>query len=343
MWQRKFLAVVFAAALAGCVSPQTGMQGYYGGGETNYNQFGATNVSFGYFYDELAPYGVWYNHPRWGDVWHPTRVEADFRPYYRGHWVNTVEYGWTWNSEYPWSDVPFHYGRWVFDPNDGWLWVPGYVWAPAWVIWRSGGGSVGWFPMPPDDRFLAGYDVYRTDWAWNRGFGYRDWYGPSFALEALLAAWVFIDYARFGDRDYYNYARPRSQHVTIINNTTNVTNYVTVNNRVVNRSIDVAQVERASGRRIERAMAREVVRAPVTSVNVGRQVEGRERRDHGGNLNASARERVRPLTDRRGGRAEPAEDQRGAGRAQPAQRDAAPRAGEREGTRPPGARTPPPR
>ena len=138
MWQRKSLAVVFAAALAGCVSPQTGMQGYYGGGDTNYNQFGATNVSFGYFYDELAPYGVWYNHPRWGDVWHPTRVEADFRPYYRGHWVNTIEYGWTWNSDYPWSDVPFHYGRWVLDPNDGWLWVPGYVWAPAWVIWRSG-------------------------------------------------------------------------------------------------------------------------------------------------------------------------------------------------------------
>src|SRR5689334_10278430 len=44
------------------------------------------SVSFGGFYDELAPYGTWHHHPRWGDVWRPRRVEADFRPYYRGHW-----------------------------------------------------------------------------------------------------------------------------------------------------------------------------------------------------------------------------------------------------------------
>jgi hypothetical protein len=195
--------------------------------------------------------------------------------------------------------------------------------------------------MPPDDRFLAGYDVYRTDWDWNRGFGYRDWYGPNFALDTLLAAWVFIDYAHFGDRDYYSYVRPRNQHVTIINNTTNVTNYVTINNRIVNRSVDVVQVERASGRRVERAMAREVVKAPVTPVNLGRQVEGRERQDHGGNVNASARERVRPLIERRTGTTGPAEDQRGAGRNPPAQRNTAPRAGQRDNTRPPGPRAEP--
>ena len=56
------------------------------------------NVGFDYFYDELSPYGQWNYHPRWGDVWRPTRVGSDFRPYYRGYWVNT-EYGWTWESQ----------------------------------------------------------------------------------------------------------------------------------------------------------------------------------------------------------------------------------------------------
>jgi Family of unknown function (DUF6600) len=253
------------------------------------------DVSFGSFYDQLAPYGEWYHHPRWGDVWHPLQVGADFRPYVRGHWADANEFGWTWVSDYPWGDIPFHYGRWVFDPYDGWLWVPGYVWSPAWVVWRSGGGTVGWFPMPPDDQFLAGYDVYRTDWNWNRGFGYRDWYGPSFALNSLLTAWVFVDLAHFGDRDYARYVRPQNQYVTIINRTTNVTNYTTVNNHVVNRSIDVSDVERASGRRIQPISANQVFKAPITTVEVGRQIGGRERRDHGGNPNASALERIRPL------------------------------------------------
>ena len=347
MWQRKSLAILLASVMAGCIGP-TGMPAYYGGVDTTYSdQYATTSVSFGYFYNELAPHGRWFRHPRWGDVWHPTRVEADFRPYHRGHWVNTIEFGWTWYSDYPWSDAPFHYGRWVFDPYEGWLWVPGYVWSPAWVIWRSGGGHVGWFPMPPDDGFLGGYDVYRRDWDWNRGFGYRDWYGPSFALEPLLAAWVFIEIGRLGDRDYYTYARPQTQHVTIINNTTNVTNYVTINNRIVNRSIDVTQVERARGRPIERAVAREVVKAPVTTVDRGRQVESQERRDHSGNLRASARERARPLTadearpraapadDRRivpesDRRIAPREDEQGARpRAEPAQRPAAPARTER--------------
>ena len=200
------------------------------------------SVSFNTFYDELSPYGDWHYHPRWGDVWRPIRVERDFRPYQRGYWVNTIEYGWVWNSEYPWGDIPFHYGRWVFDPYDGWLWVPGYVWAPAWVVWRQGGGHVGWFPMPPDPDFLAGYDVYRTDWDWNRGhFGYSDWYGPSFAV-GLAASWLFVELRYFPQRDYYRYVRPRTQVVNIINNTVNVTNYVTVNNRIINRSVDIAQV-----------------------------------------------------------------------------------------------------
>src|SRR5215208_4615128 len=117
------------------------------------------NINFDFFYNELSPYGEWNYHPRWGDVWRPTRAGRDFRPFYRGYWVET-EYGSTWEAEEPFGDLTSHYGRWVYDPYDGWLWVPGYTWAPAWVAWRGDGRNIGWFPLPPDDQFLAGYDVY---------------------------------------------------------------------------------------------------------------------------------------------------------------------------------------
>ena len=254
----------------------------------------SVNIGFDYFYDELSPYGEWNYHPRWGDVWRPVRVNSDFRPYVRGYWVNT-EFGMTWESQDPWGDLTYHYGRWVFDPYDGWMWVPGYTWAPAWVVWRGDGRNIGWFPMPPDDRFLAGVEVYRTDWDWNRGyFGYSDWYGPSIAT-GLLAAWTFVALDHFADRDYYRYVAPRTQVINIVNNTTNITNYVTVNNRIVNRSVDVAQVERASGRRIQRVQAEQIVRAPITTIETGRQVQVRERERHGGDVRASARDRVQRL------------------------------------------------
>jgi hypothetical protein len=261
------------------------------------------SVSFGTFYDELAPYGTWHSHPRWGDVWRPRRVEADFRPYYRGHWQYTLQYGWLWVSDHEWGDIPFHYGRWVYDPFDGWLWIPGYVWSPAWVIWRSGGGYTGWFPMPPDDGFLyGGSDPYFNRWDnWDRGFGYVDWYGPSLALPSLLAFWMFVEDRRFADRDYWRYMPPRNSYTVIVNNTTNITNYVTVNNYIVNRSIDVERVERAAGRRIERVEARNVLRrnASITTVDQGSRVQDNERRNHGGNRNASARERIVALPESR--------------------------------------------
>ena len=260
------------------------------------------SVSFGYFHDELAPYGRWYHHPRWGDVWHPIRVDRDFSPYRRGHWEYTNRYGWVWESDYEWGDIAFHYGRWVYDPYDGWLWVPGYVWAPAWVIWRSSPGYVGWFPMPPDDRFLAGDEVYRTDWNdWDRGYGYVDWYGPSFGPNWLLSVGVFVDDRHFADRDFIRYEPPRDQLIQISRNATNITNYTTVNNYIVNRSVDVGRIERAAGRRITPAPEQAVIRTqtPITPVNTGREVQLRERSTHGGDPRAAPQARAAAFTDRK--------------------------------------------
>ena len=137
-------------------------------------------IGFDNFHNRLAPYGSWSNHPRWGQVWHP-RAARDFRPYYNGHWVNTREYGWMWVSDESWGDITYHYGRWVRDPREGWLWVPGYVWGPSWVVWRSGGGNIGWFPMPPGDDYY-GDGAYRGNF--DDEYGYRDWYGSEFRQQS---------------------------------------------------------------------------------------------------------------------------------------------------------------
>ena len=260
-------------------------------------QVGVT-VNFNDFHRQLAPYGVWYHHPRWGDVWHPTRVERDFRPYDRGHWQNTTEYGWLWVADDNWGDIPFHYGRWVYDPNDGWLWLPGYVWSPAWVVWRSGGGYVGWFPMPPDDSFLAGDETYRDDWNdWDRSFGYTDWYGPQFGLNWSSSIWIFVDQRHFDDRDFHRWTAPTQNRQQFLASTVNITNYTTVNNYIVNRSVDPRAIERAAGRPVAAVAARDVLgrNALVTPIDAGKQIQQREQTQHGGDAKASAHERVTAL------------------------------------------------
>lgn len=235
------------------------------------------NVGIGFdnFHSQLAPYGTWSNHSRWGQVWRP-RADRDFRPYYNGHWEDTREYGWLWVSDDSWGDVPYHYGRWVSDPREGWLWVPGYVWAPSWVVWREGGGNIGWFPMPPGDDYY-GDGPYRDNFA--NQYGYRDWYGPSFGNDQFLSLWIFVGQDHFRDRNFRNYAVPQRDYGSFFSQTTNTTNYVTINNYVVNRSVDRGRLERATGQRMEQVPARSVIgpKTIVTQAREGRQVEQRER------------------------------------------------------------------
>jgi hypothetical protein len=112
------------------------------------------------FDDALSPYGEWTD-VEGTRVWRPaaTSVGEDFQPYAtNGQWVSS-DYGWYFQSDYPWGWAPFHYGRWALDANYGWIWIPGTVWAPAWVDWRSGGGYIGWAPLPP-----IGWSVVVQPW-----------------------------------------------------------------------------------------------------------------------------------------------------------------------------------
>jgi hypothetical protein len=234
-------------------------------------------INYSYFHDSLAPYGRWEYSDRWGQVWQPSYVDRGFRPYDRGHWVNTREYGWTWASDYEWGSIPFHYGRWVDDPERGWMWIPGYVWGPGWVVWRSNDRYTGWMPMPPDREFLRGDETYRNDWReQDVDYQYRDWYGPQYDQRRSASFWVFVDTGHVDDPDYHRYAISRPQDVQqVISQTSNVTNYTTVNNHVVNQSIDVRAVEQASGHRVEAVPAAAVIKKPelVTSVDEGRQTQ----------------------------------------------------------------------
>ncbi|HEX8106389.1 MAG TPA: DUF6600 domain-containing protein, partial [Kofleriaceae bacterium] len=107
------------------------------------------------FYDQLSPYGTWYDDPSYGWVFTPS--DASYQPYTNGHWTDT-DYGLTWVSNDPYGWATDHYGRWVW--ANRWVWRPDTTWGPAWVQWRQGDGYVGWAP--------AGYtdDAYFPEEHW---------------------------------------------------------------------------------------------------------------------------------------------------------------------------------
>ena len=115
-------------------------------------------VDIDLFYEQLEPYGQWFEHPVWGTVWRP-RVDQDWRPYAQGMWVYTDEFGWYWEAEEPWGWAPFHYGRWLLDEDGSWIWIPDTEWGPAWVAWRSSDDYVGWAPLPPDAHWGPGGEL----------------------------------------------------------------------------------------------------------------------------------------------------------------------------------------
>ncbi len=244
------------------------------------------NLDFGfnYFHDRLADRGRWVSSPIWGDVWQPGRrfVGADFQPYTNGYWEYTDEYGWYWVSDDPFDDVVYHYGRWVYDPDMSWVWIPGYTRGPGWVVWREGDGYSGWLPMPPDEAFISGNGLSLGMNFGSSGvnfYGYDRWYGNRVDPDRF---WVFVDNRNLANRDYRRFVVPRERAKALVTSTRNVTKFEVVNNRVVNRSIDVKIVERASGRRIAPVPAREVIKANaiVTTVDESNRVRERERVQH---------------------------------------------------------------
>lgn len=183
------------------------------------------DVDVSFFYDELQDDGRWISHRDFGYVWSPNNVDDDWRPYTRGHWVNTDDYGWYWVSEERWGWATYHYGRWFLDDRYGWLWVPGSTWGPAWVAWRSSDSYVGWAPLPPD-AYWGGRNGLRYDSA-------------AFESPRYAAYWSFVEPRYISTPNIYRYCAPRYRARTIIYSTRPQTRYDFRGDRIVNVGISV--------------------------------------------------------------------------------------------------------
>ena len=201
------------------------------------NRYQPPSVEVGFFYNELSPYGEWVRHPYYGWVWFPRNVHAGWRPYSVGRWVMS-DYGWTWVSYERFGWATYHYGRWAWDRYVGWLWVPGTDWAPAWVAWQQGNGYIGWAPLPPAVGFDVRVGIQLGGFNLSFGIAPRNY--------------AFVEERRFLDSRIGGYIVPEARNVTIIHNTTNITNYTVVDNRVINQGVALDRVERVTDRRAQR-------------------------------------------------------------------------------------------
>jgi hypothetical protein len=189
----------------------------------------AVAASTDYFHEQLAPYGQWVNHEGSGEVFVP-KVAPGWRPYTAGHWAYTDQ-GWGWVADEPWGWAAFHYGRWDYAQDVGWAWTPGNVWAPAWVAWRSGGGYLGWAPLPSAIGFNAEEGLVGATGAITAGY------------------FTFVAEQNILHPNIDTVILPSTRNVIIVSNTTNVTRYaVSSHGGVFNTGIDVHHIEKVIGR-----------------------------------------------------------------------------------------------
>jgi len=209
------------------------------------------------FYTKLDSYGEWRETSDYGYVWQPREAERsrNWHPYTDGRWVYT-DAGWTWVSDEPFGWATYHYGRWTRLRGVGWVWVPGNEWAPAWVSWRKSDEYVGWAPLPPEARFDRRRGIH--NWADN----YYD-IGPD--------QYRFVATREFGNREIQRNVVPRERNVTIINQTTNVTNITYNNTTVVNQGPNYDELRTRSQQPIERLRLERDVNVNL-NVEVGRPV-----------------------------------------------------------------------
>jgi hypothetical protein len=208
-------------------------------------------ASYETFYTQLDRYGDWRETSDYGYVWQPRQAQSrTWRPYTDGHWVYT-DVGWTWVSEEPFGWATYHYGRWTRLRNIGWVWVPGDEWAPAWVSWRKSNDYVGWAPLPPEARF-------------DRGTGIHNWSDSYYDIGP--DQYCFVETKQFGAPRLESAVVPSERNVTIVNQTTNVTNITYNNTTIVNQGPSYDEIRRQTQQPIERLrLEREV----NVNINVG--------------------------------------------------------------------------
>jgi hypothetical protein len=218
--------------------------------------------SYSTFYTQLEPYGDWIETADYGYVYRPREAaNSRWRPYTNGQWVYT-DAGWTWISDEPFGWATYHYGRWTRIRGTGWVWVPGDEWAPAWVSWRKGGQYVGWAPLPPEAHF-------------DRARGIRNWSDNYYDVGP--DQYVFVPTTDFGEQRVERVIVPEQQNVTIVNQTTNVTNITYNKTMIVNQGpsydelraqsrVPIQRLKLQRERTLPAQNARAVVRGETVSI-----------------------------------------------------------------------------
>src|SRR5712692_8002506 len=217
-------------------------------------------ASYSTFYVRLEPLGVWRETSTYGYVWQPREAEQSraWRPYTNGRWVYT-DAGWTWISEEPFGWATYHYGRWARLRDIGWVWVPGEEWAPAWVSWRTNNDYVGWAPLPPEARFDQHTGI--QNWA----DSYYD-IGPE--------QYCFVPTREFGAQRAERTVVPAERNVTIVDQTTNVTNITYNNTTVVNGGPSYDELRTRTQQPTERLRLERNVSVNVETENLRPVVRG---------------------------------------------------------------------
>jgi hypothetical protein len=189
------------------------------------------------FYEDLSPYGSWYDTNDYGYVFQPRiALNSGWQPYEDGEWVYT-DNGWTFVTNEPFGWATYHYGRWTSLRDVGWVWVPGNEWGPAWVSWRTNENYVGWAPLPPGSRFgnnsaiTASVEIDHD-------------IGPAF--------YIFVPINEFCDRSVRRYRLPANRNIPLVQQTRNVTYIVRNKSVVINNGPDYDLIRKRSERDIRR-------------------------------------------------------------------------------------------
>ncbi|KWT64009.1 hypothetical protein APY04_3546 [Hyphomicrobium sulfonivorans] len=194
---------------------------------------------FRYFFNGLKPHGQWTRHPRYGWIWMPS-VSDRWRPYTVGRWVHTSQHGWIWDSYEAFGAIVYHYGWWDRDLRGHWFWVPGFTWAPAWVVWKLGATHIGWAPMPPGRVWGRSWRIALSpDWA------------PQHDPKPY--EWCFVDAHRIAYPSVLQVVLPVEENTTHVDGSATMQSITVVNRTIFNRGIDLADLERRYGVRVDDA------------------------------------------------------------------------------------------
>ncbi|MGD1046259.1 MAG: DUF6600 domain-containing protein [Bacteroidota bacterium] len=198
-------------------------------------------IQFGFFYSSLVPHGEWIKVESGTRVWRPFHIPHHWRPYLVGRWVWTDDYGWYWMSNEPFGWITYHYGRWYYDDYYGWVWTPDDVWAPAWVEWRYDDDYIGWAPLPPYATFHMTFGIrFTTHWS------------------APAHYWNIVHYNRFGSVIRFRDTAPEEYARRFIHTGRSGPQYGMDRERIINRGVDRAVIERRGNVRFARTEVREI-------------------------------------------------------------------------------------